>query len=114
LMENVSHGGISDDEIEAAKKYRLGNFANLIQAPEYLFEQIIRYELSRQPAEMIEKYAQNIQAVTVQQVREAARKYIDPDNIMIVVLGKRAEVADQLEKLIDNIRYADYKDILED
>ena len=46
----------------------------------------------------IGKYIDNTAAVTVPAVRAAAEKYIDPNNLLIVVVGKADDLREKLKQ----------------
>jgi zinc protease len=85
-------GEISDEELTRAKNYEaLGypaNFQTTGQIAGALTE-LVTYGL---PDTYFNDYVKNILAVTKEQVQAAARKYIDPDKISIVLVGDRAKI----------------------
>ncbi|MGH7491370.1 MAG: M16 family metallopeptidase [bacterium] len=85
-------GEITDEELTRAKNYEaLGypaNFQTTGQIAGALVE-LVTYGL---PDTYFNDYVKNILAVTKEQVQAAAKKYIDPDKISIVVVGDRAKI----------------------
>jgi hypothetical protein len=53
----------------------------------------------------LEFYRNRIQAVTIPQVQEAARKYVRPDEAAIVIVGDGAQIADQVKPYADEIEF---------
>jgi predicted Zn-dependent peptidase len=85
-------GDISDEELTRAKNYEaLGypaNFQTTGQIAGALME-LVTYGL---PDTYFNDYVKNILAVTKEQVQAAAKKYIDPNRLSIVVVGDRAKI----------------------
>lgn len=90
---------VSADDLKNAKAKYIGNFVMQVQKP----TTIARYALNTQtqdlPADFYENYIQNINAVTVEDIKEVANRFFLADNIRIVIAGKGSEVAAGLEKL---------------
>ena len=45
------------------------------------------------------KLGARMSAVTTEQVRAAAQKYVQPDKVIVVAVGDRAKIAGELQKL---------------
>lgn len=85
-------GEISDEELARAKNYEAlgypGNFQTTGQFAGALSELVI-YGL---PDAYLNDYVKNILAVTKEQVQAAAKKYIDPNKVAIVIVGDRVKI----------------------
>jgi hypothetical protein len=72
---------------------------------------IARYALNTQtqdlPSDFYENYIKNINAVTVQDIKDVANRFFLADNTRIVIAGKGSEVAASLEKLKIPMYYFD-------
>jgi zinc protease len=83
---------VSDDELTRAKNYLAllypNNFETISEAAGQLAELTV-YGL---PDDSFNTYVSSVMAVTKEDVLRVARKYIDPDNIAIVVVGDRQKV----------------------
>ena len=51
------------------------------------------------PADFYETYLERLDAVTIEDVQKASRKYFNTDNARVVVVGKGADVVENLEKV---------------
>jgi zinc protease len=110
LMRKVHDGAISEKEVGAAKQYLLGGYARGLQSPESVGSLLLRLHWAGMPLEDIRAHSKSIQGVTLEQVRMAAKKYIDPDNCCIVILGKRSEIEGQVKEFRANLRFAHYRE----
>lgn len=90
---------VSDADLTLAKAKYVGNFVMQIQKPETVARYALLTETQKLPADFYENYIKNINAVTPQDVLEAAKKYFLADNIRVIVAGKSSEVLAGLEKL---------------
>jgi len=110
LMRKVRTGAISETEVEAAKQYLLGSSAGGLQSPELVGSLLLRLHWAGMPLKDIWADSKSIQSVTAEQVRLAAKKYIDPDNNIIVILGKRSEIEGQVKGFGADLKFAHYRE----
>jgi zinc protease len=98
VLEKMRTEDITDEELSGAKSRAAGS---AIMATQTLSQQAMRRAetiLNGWPADYYEKSPSYIAAVTKEQVREVMKKYANPDNAVIVVVGPAATVKEQLEK----------------
>ena len=77
------------DELARAKNYVSLRFPSGFEATSDIsrrLEEVLTYRL---PEDYFSKYVQNIEAVTAADVQRVARKYIQPDRVVVVVVGDR-------------------------
>lgn len=90
---------ISDEDLNRAKNYLAlrypENFQTVGQISDQLAE-IIGFGLSD---DYFNNYTRNVLAVTKEDVQRAAKKYVDPDNIAIIIVGDRKSIEKPLEAL---------------
>lgn len=86
-------------ELELAKAKYIGNFVMTAEKPQTVAGFALREKTQSLPADFYENYIKNIDAVTLEQVQAAAKKYFSDDASRIVVAGKASEVLPGLEKL---------------
>jgi predicted Zn-dependent peptidase len=98
---------ISDEELKDAKARYIGGFVMQVQKPQSVARYALNIETDGLPADFYENYIRNINAVTPEQVQQAAIKYFLIDNTRIVITGKGADVIPGLEKLNIPIFYFD-------
>ena len=107
-INKIRYQRVSQEELKNAKAKYVGSFVMDVQKPRTAANfalNIARYNL---PSNFYETYLQNINAVTIDDVQNAAIKYFKGDNARIIITGKGIEVLKNLEKTADyNIRYFD-------
>jgi zinc protease len=98
---------VSDELLSNAKASFIGRFVMQVQKPQTIARYALNIETQKLPADFYENYIRNINAVTPEQVQQAANKYFLIDNTRIVIAGKGSEVLPGLEKLKIPIFYFD-------
>ncbi|NDW09945.1 pitrilysin family protein [Dysgonomonas sp. 520] len=101
-------------DLDLAKAKYVGSFVMNAEKPATIAN-LATYEKTQSlPATFYQDYIKNINAVTLEQVNAAAKKYFMYDALRIVVVGKAAEVLPSLEALNIPIKYYDkYADATE-
>lgn len=89
---------VSDKVLQDVKNAYIGNFVMQVEKPETVARYALQTETQKLPADFYENYIKNINAVTAEQVMEAAKKFFLIDNARIVVVGKGTDVLPALEK----------------
>jgi zinc protease len=74
-------------ELEAAKKSLIGGFPLRIDTNRKLLEQLAVIAFYRLPPDWLEEYPARLQAVTLDQIRSAFARRIDPEKLAVVVVG---------------------------
>ncbi len=83
---------VPDEELERAQGSLIGNLALTRERPGsllYSFSEIFEYNL---PADYWQTYPARIQAVTPQDVRRIARKYLTEERVQIIAIGSAAKI----------------------
>ncbi|WP_264560142.1 M16 family metallopeptidase [Flavobacterium sp. N2270] len=90
---------VSDEDLQNAKSKYIGNFVMQIEKPETVARYALNKETQNLPADFYENYIKNINAVTAQDIQNAAKKYFLDSNTRVVIVGKAADVLPGLERL---------------
>ncbi len=111
-VDKIVKEPVSEKELEDAKAIYIGGFVMALERPETMARYAINLASENLPADFYKNYLENINAVTVEDVQQAAQKYFSSDKARVVVTGKGSEVLENLEKVtIDgkklNIKYYD-------
>lgn len=97
----------SAKELELAKAKYVGNFVMTAEKPQTVASFALREKTQSLPSDFYENYIKNIDAVTLEQVQAAAKKYFSDDAARIVVAGKASDILPGLEKLDIPIEFFD-------
>ena len=97
VMTKFRNENVSEEKLQAAKNYLTGSFSRSLESPQTVANfalNIARYEL---PKDYYKTYLQKLNAVTVEDVKQLAKKYVTPEKAYVVVVGKAEEVANNLK-----------------
>jgi zinc protease len=101
-MERIANEPVSGEDLQLAKNSMTGNFARSLESPQTIANfalNTFRYNL---PKDYYNTYLQKLDAVSISDVQEMAKKYIRPDKCNIVVVGNKDNVADRLLRFDDD------------
>ncbi|MBN1611851.1 MAG: insulinase family protein [Polyangiaceae bacterium] len=93
--------GISRKELGWAKRYLTRSHAFAVDTAAKRVGLAAEAEIYALPDGYHERYVERIQAVTLEQANQAVRTRIDPDNLLIAVVGAAQAVRPALEQSID-------------
>jgi len=85
-------GPIPEEEIQRAKNYVALGYPASFQSVAQIAGQLASMVFYSLPDGYLNNYIGNINAVTKSDVERVAKKYIDPDNIAIVIVGDRKQI----------------------
>jgi zinc protease len=78
---------VSDAEMETAINYYLESFSNFFELPQTTMSTFANLEMTGKPMDYYKTYRDKISAVTKAKVQEVANKYIQPDKVVITIVG---------------------------
>jgi predicted Zn-dependent peptidase len=96
---NSIRAPVPEDELARAKNFIALRFPQQFETTGDIsanLENLVVYHL---PDEYYSRYIQNIQAVTAADVTRVAQKYVQPDRMMVVVVGDRASIEPKIRAL---------------
>jgi zinc protease len=77
----------SQSEVDDAKKYLLGNLPFLVSTDERIAGMLLNVERFHLGFDYLDDYRKGVESVTAEDVHAMARKYIDPDHMILVASG---------------------------
>lgn len=98
-LRRMASEPVSAAELEAAKGYLVGSFPISVQTAEQVAGQVAITRLLGLPVEDLLQRRERISAVTVDDVRRVAARYLRPDSVTVVVVGDAARVMAGLERI---------------
>jgi zinc protease len=94
-MDRMRALPVGVEELEEIQNYLTGVFSLGVATQSGLRGQLATVYLNELPEDYLETYRERVRGVTLEQVLEAARKWMDSANALVVVVGERAEVEPQ-------------------
>jgi len=86
-LRRMRDQGVTDDELEAAKAYLTGSFPLRLDGDAKLASYLLFMERHQLGLDYLQRFPTLVDAVTRDQVAAAARHYLDPDGLIVVVVG---------------------------
>lgn len=98
-IRNIREHLVEPDKLALAKASFTGNFVMALERPETIANYALNIETQKLPSDFYENYLRKINAVTAQDVKRVANKYLNIDRARIVVTGKGSEVLEGLKNI---------------
>ncbi len=95
-MKRLQDEPVSEEDLRLTKNVMAGEFGRALESPATLATfamNTVRYNL---PSDYYATYLERLEKITVADVQAMAKKYLKPDNCIILVVGNKAEVASRL------------------
>jgi predicted Zn-dependent peptidase len=98
-IDRIRNEFVSAEDLDLAKATFIGDFIRESAKPRSISSYALRIETQGLPANFYEKYLENINKVTIEDVKRVANTYFMTGNARIVVAAKGSEVIDKIEKI---------------
>ncbi|MEW6658517.1 MAG: pitrilysin family protein [Thermodesulfobacteriota bacterium] len=99
VVQEVMENGITEQELAEAQSYYVGHFPLGLETPRHLGSRVVSMDLYNLGWDYLRRYRERIQEVTLSAAQEAARKHLQPDALVALVVGPAAQCAKDLEGL---------------
>ena len=97
-MGRMGKEPVSEEELQSTKNYLTGSFGRSLESPATIARFARNIEKYNLPKDYYQNYLINLNAVTIEDVREMGAKYYGTDRSTILVVGKYSDVAPGLKK----------------
>ncbi|MBF2067968.1 MAG: insulinase family protein [Calothrix sp. C42_A2020_038] len=94
LIQDIHQFGVTEREVESAKRTAVSNYIVSLANPEELAHQILMNQVYGLDVEELRGFVDHLNQVSLSEVNQAARELLHPDKIVVVTAGP-AVVADQ-------------------
>ena len=98
-LRRIRTGDIELRELEDTKNYLAGVFPATVQSSSDIAGRLLDMELYGLPQDYFDRYRENIAAITAGDIASVAKKYIDPDRALIVIVGNASQIREPLGTL---------------
>ena len=98
---------VRDEELADAKNFLTGVFPIRAETQEGLTNLIVNQHLYGLPEDYLQTYRENVNAVTVDDVKRVAIKHVRPDEMAIIIVGDADEVLPQAKEYADLVEIFD-------
>ncbi len=100
-LERITEEPVTEEELNDAKSYLVGNFPITIETPDQIAMQVGRYKLLGLDQKDLEQYRDRLNAVTIEDVSRVMGEYLHPDRAYVVLVGDAQAMAEKVEAVAD-------------
>ncbi|MDR2127191.1 MAG: insulinase family protein [Prevotellaceae bacterium] len=88
-MQRIIDTPISEKDLASAKAFAMGSFGRSLQQPGTVAGFAVAIDKYNLPVDYFKNYLKSIESLTINDISEAAKKYIRPQNAWIIVVGDK-------------------------
>lgn len=95
IMEEINRlrtSKVSAEELDTSKNYAIGVFPRTFATAAQIANTFAQDEFTKRPADYWTSYRERIAAVTADDVQRVAQKYLQPDKLVVLVVGNIDEI----------------------
>ena len=98
-LQRIRTGDVEDHELNDTRNYLMGVFPATVQSASDVAGRLLDMELYDLPHDYFDRYRENIAAVSKEAVEQVAKRHIDPDRAVIVIVGNAQQIREPLGDL---------------
>ena len=98
-LRRIRTGDVEEVELNDTKAYLAGVFPATVQTASDIAGRLLDMELYDLPRDYFDHYRENIGAINKEAVESVAQKYIDPERVLIVIVGNVKQIREPLGTL---------------
>ena len=98
-LRRIRTGDIEGTELDDVKNYLMGVFPATVQTASDIGGRLLDMELYGLPEDYFDRYRERIAAIGSDDIARVANKYIDPDRVLIVIVGNANQIREPLGTL---------------
>ncbi|HEY9890775.1 MAG TPA: pitrilysin family protein [Candidatus Sericytochromatia bacterium] len=87
LLKQMQEKGVTNNEVSAAKRSLKSQYPVALANPDELAQTILRNEVYGLSKSEIREFVGQVESVTLEQVNQAAKELLHPDNLVVVTAG---------------------------
>jgi len=99
VIKDMAQNPVKPEELESAKKSEINSFVFRFENPQTLLLRTILQRLYGYPLDYNETYLTKIKKVDAAKILQMGKRFLRPEQLVILVVGKKADLLDQLKKL---------------
>jgi zinc protease len=98
-LDRIAKEPVDAAELDAAKSHAIGTFLREMESQQSLANSLGQMKLLNLPRDYLDGYTARINAIDSTRIGNAAKKWMAPDQALVVVVGDAAKLKDSLEKI---------------
>ena len=109
IMKQMRDEKVSEERLNLAKDYLINSFLYKFEDPIEVNRELLTLEYEKMPADYYKNYRENISKVTAEDVQRVAEKYLQPEQLTIVIVGNVKKFDKPLSELgnVEEIKLED-------
>lgn len=111
VLRGLETTPVPAEELTASKTYLTGAFPLQIETPDSIADQVLEAMKFGLGKDYLESYNTKIEAVTADQVQAFAKRWVQADRTVLVLVGKASAFSAELEKKFGPFKTLSYKDV---
>lgn len=88
ILQQFVNTGPSEQQLQSAKQNIINSFPLELSTNSQISQELVDIALNDRPLDFLDHYRENVNAVTVDQIRQAFQDHIDTKNMLTVMVGK--------------------------
>jgi len=108
-IEQLRKAPVTPRELAYAKDQVLNSFVFNFQDPSQTLSRLMRYEYYGYPEDFLFRYQQGVKSTTIEDVQRVAQKYLQPDQIVTLVVGNASAINPPLTSLSTDVTSLDIR-----
>ncbi len=100
-LKKLKSGGVTKEELDSAKSFYVGHYPLSMETASQIASKIIVQEFYGLPEDYIDKYLDNVKAVSMEDVDGAIKRVLDPGNMVITLVSKSEDIMEEATALGD-------------
>lgn len=101
-IQQIQTEPITPEELSYAKESTLNSFIFNFASPDQTLSRLMRYEYYGYPEDFIFQYRNEVEATTIADVQRVAQQYLNPENLVMLIVGNQAGIEPPLTSLGNN------------
>lgn len=110
-LKKVQENGINQEELDSAKALAKGTFPRVLETAESFSQNLLYLRFYGISDDYLRDYYKNIDAISLKDVNAAIARYLDPENLKVLVFAPKNKTIDQLRP-IGLLEVENYKQFL--
>lgn len=98
-LKRIVSDEVTDEELQTVKNYLTGIFPLQLETPNAVATRVINLKLYGLPRNYYSTYISSVNNLTKKHILNAAKKYINPENLYVVISGNARKIKDNLSVL---------------
>ncbi len=98
-LDKIIKDPVTDEELKTAKAEYVGSFVRALERPETIARYALNIETEGLSKDFYKTYLERLNSVSIEDVQQAAQKYLSMEKTRVVVVGKGSDVVENLENV---------------